>query len=239
MVTVVPDLIQPLVAYRMWGYSVDRQGLHLGAVNGGPWDRTERGWAVASCEWMRLGDAYTAPKLPHRAPNEYCTCGFYAMKTIPGARFLIEIASVARGNAAGWLDSDQTGDARAFGCVFGRVELAGKVIEHRLGYRAERGRVLELIPLRLDDQVTTAVAIHLQVPTADPLDHMLDGHALDEFEAPVRPVGGRDRPPTIVERLRLLSHRRHLRLLIGGAAAGRKGTPPPRARCPLVTAGEA
>ena len=217
MLTVVPDLIQPLVAYRVWGYSIDRRGLHLGAVNGndGTWDRTERGWAVASCEWMRLGDAYVAPKLPHRAPNEFCACGLYAVKTIPDAAALIELATVARVNAAYGSDWDPD-DVRAFGFVFGRVELAGKVIEHRAGYRAERARVLELIPLGPDDRVTTEVAIGLRVPTADPLEHLPEGQLLDEVDAPApTPVGGRLRQPTPVERLRLKAHRRHLWLIPG------------------------
>ena len=213
--TAVPDLIGPIVAYRMWGYSIDQRGLHLGAVTGGSWDRTERGWAFASCEWMRLGDALTAPKLPHRAPNEYCACGFYALKTIPNVEFLIEIASVARRNAVYGSDEDPE-DVPSFGCVFGRVELAGKVIEHRLGYRAERARVLELMPLGRNDHVTSAVAIGLRVPTAEPLEHIPDDHRPDELDAAVRgSAWGRVRPPTLVERLRLKAHRRHLRLIQG------------------------
>ncbi|MCD6022339.1 MAG: hypothetical protein K0R20_2049 [Actinomycetia bacterium] len=48
--------------------------------------------------------------------------------------------------------------------VFGRVELAGKVIEHETGYRAERAHIAELIPTTTDGGVTRSLARRLELP---------------------------------------------------------------------------
>ena len=221
MLTVVPDLIQPLVAYRMWGYSIDGRGLRLGTTNvhGDAWLGAERrDWVTASCgiPWVQA----------HTVPSECCTCGFYSVKAVEDAEeILFTVRSVHRGV---WIDTGcRPGELPPLGSVFGQVELAGKVIEHRLGYRAERARVLELIPLGEDDGTTGAVAQLLGVPAADALDVSRVDREIDRFEneRPALAVG-RLRPPTLIERLRLMSHRRHLRLLLGGAAAGSEPNPP-------------
>jgi hypothetical protein len=45
--------------------------------------------------------------------------------------------------------------------VIGRVYLAGKVIEHDFGYRAERARIAELIPVAGADRAALRVANRL------------------------------------------------------------------------------
>jgi hypothetical protein len=68
----------------------------------------------------------------HEVPAEGCTCGIYALR---------ELSPV-------FLPSDHIGfrsdDTPPI--IVGRVQLAGKVIEHEEGYRAERARLLEVLP---------------------------------------------------------------------------------------------
>jgi hypothetical protein len=52
--------------------------------------------------------------------------------------------------------------------IVGRVHLAGKVIEHELGYRAERARIAEILPLPGYDAWTDAVSQRYGVPVGDP-----------------------------------------------------------------------
>ena len=56
------------------------------------------------------------------------------------------------------------------GVVMGRVELAGKVIEHEWGYRAERARIAELIPFRGTEQSVMILAARLGLPISEPVD---------------------------------------------------------------------
>jgi hypothetical protein len=130
----IPDGIEPIVGYRAWYYAMDGPvaKLHpLGALRGGvttpsAWDDAQSGWVVASCA---MGCD------PTHVPGEFCTCGFYSVKTLLE---LLQMFGVSMdcfpefGPESGW--------------IFGKVELAGKIIEHDDGYRAERARVAELIP---------------------------------------------------------------------------------------------
>ena len=43
--------------------------------------------------------------------------------------------------------------------MIGRVKLAGKVIEHEYGYRAQRARIDALIPARGHESLTAMVAL--------------------------------------------------------------------------------
>lgn len=231
MLTLVPDLIQPLVAYRIWWYSIDARGVRVGAAYGedGTWPGAERRhWVTASCSRLWLA-RQTVPRFPHRAPNEYCTCGFYSIKGISDAEEILmmvrstqRMESMHSGRRPGEpAPRRRPGEPAHSGFVFGRVELAGKVIEHRLGYRAERARILELIPLGEHDGATGTVARLLGVPTADALDVSTIDRVIDQVEADSRvaEVGGRLRPLTLVERLRLMAHRRAFRLITGGPLA--------------------
>jgi hypothetical protein len=83
------------------------------------------------------------PEGPHSVPGEGCSCGFYAMK---------ELSSMLGFSAPG--------------VVLGRVELGGKVIEHNLGYRAERARITELISIAGDRRSAAELALRLGLPLA-------------------------------------------------------------------------
>jgi len=50
------------------------------------------------------------------------------------------------------------------------VELAGKIIEHEWGYRAERARIVEFIPLAGTERSVMILAARLGVPIAEPVD---------------------------------------------------------------------
>jgi hypothetical protein len=82
-------------------------------------------------------------RAPHTVPGEDCSCGFYATKTLD---------SVPR----------QWGTD----VILGRVQLAGKVLEYTLGYRAERARILELIALTGRERSAKRLALHLGLPLA-------------------------------------------------------------------------
>jgi hypothetical protein len=53
--------------------------------------------------------------------------------------------------------------------VLGRAELAGKVIEHEYGYRAERARIVQLIPIRGSQRLVRILALRLDVPVGRPI----------------------------------------------------------------------
>lgn len=98
------------------------------------------------------------------------------------------------------------------GVVFGRVELAGKVIEHETGYRAERARIAELIPTTTDGGVTLSIARRLGLPVGPAWDTGALVREMQEMEEDRRNrlhLGLRDR-------LRLRLHRRHFYVIPGG-----------------------
>jgi len=160
-----PDGIEPLVGYRAWLFALDRQGVSLYSL-GGPasfgssWDVAVFGWATAACRLDRRRrlrpvsdhacDGTSVCQIcgpPHRAPQEGCSCGFYAMKELaPLTLFPYREADL----------------------VIGRVYLAGKVIEHDFGYRAERARIAELIPVAGADRAALRVANRLGLRLGPP-----------------------------------------------------------------------
>src|SRR5918996_4743853 len=142
-----PDGIVPLVGSRMWqGVDEGDEPVFLPLTNGSrDWVGAARGWVTASCS---LPDELELGPIAHLTPGEYCVCGFYAMKELD--RELLITASMAARVSATMRNEDRF--------VLGRVELAGKVIEHRLGYRAERARIVELIPLGRDQRAVEAIA---------------------------------------------------------------------------------
>jgi hypothetical protein len=162
----VPDSIEPLVGYRAWYVAGASLLLPIGhrdpAATTSPWDGANRHWVSATCSFEtpepvpdsmreRLQHIYSKlglpsesfPGGPHTVPGENCSCGFYAMK---------ELDSMLRFSAPG--------------LVLGRVELAGKVIECSLGYRAERARIAELISIAGDRRSAAELALRLGLPLA-------------------------------------------------------------------------
>jgi hypothetical protein len=111
------------------------------------------------------------------------------------------------------------------GVVLGRVALAGKVIEHELGYRGQRVRVVELIPNGVDDAVTPSIAALLGVRVADPylnptldrlVEHVVAKHRVRDA-AERAAMSERARSLTRAERVRLVTHWRHFRVIRGDA----------------------
>ena len=103
------------------------------------WKGATRGWVSASCR-VDSDEPFVSPDgelawggpISHHVPSEGCFCGFYAMKQLDAQ--LLHAVTMARA-------ADRSGMEEVF--VLGRVELAGKAIEHELGYRAERARIVE------------------------------------------------------------------------------------------------
>jgi hypothetical protein len=145
-----PDGIVPLVGYRLWRVE-DPYGepAFLPLTRLTPeWTGATRGWVSASCRsvsGVSVFDTFRWEPIPHhRVPHEGCSCGFYAMKELD-PKLVLVVSTQRLAGTDGVL-------------VLGRVELAGKIIEHDLGYRAERARIVELVPLRGDKGPAKAIA---------------------------------------------------------------------------------
>jgi hypothetical protein len=158
-----PDGIVPFVGYRAWQV-VEEHGqpvFYPLSHRSREWVGASRGWASATCAVAGMPAAPPRTQLdwfdrprPHSVPGEDCSCGFYAMKELhPHLVQLVSFAQKAQ------LDGRVPGRF-----ILGRVELAGKVIEHDDGYRAERARIVELIPLRDSERDVEALARRVDVP---------------------------------------------------------------------------
>jgi hypothetical protein len=197
-----PDLIEPIVGYRAWRYTLS-EGVHLLPFNGAAalwpkseWDDAWEAWVTSSCRVPRV--------VTHLAPDEDCTCGFYAVKSREDVGAYTPGLIYQLGGTR-----EDGGD----GAVFGRVLLAGKVIEHATGYRAERARITELIPTTTDAGTTLALASRLGIPLGPTLDTaplllgMEEFFGLSPTEQPSR--------PGLLDHWRLKRHARHFRLIQG------------------------
>ena len=150
-----PDGITPLVGYRLWRLSVGPKWSALRSLNGEllhevnvlqSLGQPNDAWLVARCL-----------KNDHDAPEESCACGFYAMKSF----------STLLSRTWSFLTMDPTADTNE---VAGRVHLAGKIVEHDLGYRAERMQIAELRPFRGTERTVARFAQRLGVPAGEPID---------------------------------------------------------------------
>jgi hypothetical protein len=157
----VPDGIVPLVGYRLWRVEPDSDEPVFFALthSSADWFGATRGWVSArcpiGCDPDLTGDAAVHFAIPHVVPGERCSCGFYAMKELD-PQLVVTASQPATFGMEGVL-------------VLGRVELAGKVIEHDRGYRAERARIVELIPVRPEQRVVKAIARRAGVPVSSPV----------------------------------------------------------------------
>ena len=106
----VPDYVTPIVGYRAWSWA----GPHYlkSLTNQQPWPPGKP--MVAKCQaWPH-----------HKAPQEICTCGIYALKTIT-QKNRNQFPQFPRGD-------------KTWPClIVGEVYLWGKVIEHQYGWRAQ------------------------------------------------------------------------------------------------------
>jgi hypothetical protein len=138
----IPDAIEPITAFRVWRADLF---MRLHSLNNEvQWQPDE--WTVARCPWTG-----------HRAPHEGCTCGLYAAKNF----------ELAMAIAAGVLTTTSPGDSMPTTAIVGRVQLAGKVIEHARGYRAEHARVVEILPIEGRSRLTESVASRFGVPVGE------------------------------------------------------------------------
>jgi hypothetical protein len=156
-----PDGITPLVGYRVWTLSVGPGRRTLRSINGQivyevdlnhPLGRRADGWLVARCLTNE-----------HEAPEESCHCGFYAVKSLFTLGRLLPLATT------GWAPARMADRRAATFLVAGRVDLAGKIVEHDLGYRAERVRVAELLAFCGTEQTVARFARRLGVPAGEPI----------------------------------------------------------------------
>lgn len=151
----IPDGIEPIVGYRAWVYALhgSRAELHpmrsLGRPRGPSlWNGAESGWVLASCA--------ADPLDPEHVPGWSCTCGFYATKSLAFAKAMVAGDPPSQdGVESGW--------------IFGRVKLAGKIIEYDYGYRAHRARIAELYPRQGDERNGFRLAALLGLPVGDPV----------------------------------------------------------------------
>jgi hypothetical protein len=154
----VPDAIEPVTAYRAWRYVPQdmRASLHpMARRPGEAW--LPDAWTEARCLAGGLS-AYVIRSHDlghHQAPREGCTCGLYAMKNLDDlVAELLMLGLPAMSSA---------------GIVVGKVELAGRVIEHELGYRAQYGRVVELLSAPGVLEAPFAAAASYGVPVSNEL----------------------------------------------------------------------
>jgi hypothetical protein len=147
-----PDAIEPITAYRVWLAAPDGS---LSSLSGGTIWPTDR-WLEARCPGGR-----------HEAPRERCSCGVYAGKELCDVLSMaLPAADLAAG--IGVELSDLLPDEAPLPIrIVGRVHLAGKIVEHAFGYRAERARIAEILPLPGYDWRTEAVARLYAVPLGD------------------------------------------------------------------------
>jgi hypothetical protein len=175
----VPDGIEPISGYRCWFYTVTPYGVSLFPLRRfrarpsawSAWAGAESRWVHARCivtppllypsQFIRevlamapgADPALTVEDPPHEVPMEDCSCGFYAMRSLQ-QHFVSMIA-------------EQFDRAEMY--LLGRVLLAGKVIEHARGYRAERARIAELIPVNGTERTVAPLAASLGLPMGPPV----------------------------------------------------------------------
>jgi DNA-binding NarL/FixJ family response regulator len=156
-----PDGITPLVGYRTWTLSVGPGRWTLRSMNeqivhdvkiDHPLGRRNDAWLVARC--LRGGD--------HDAPDESCTCGFYAVKSLRTLRRLLFVTMALT-------RPRMTDSGEMTYRVAGRVHLAGKIVEHDFGYRAERMRIAELLSFPGTEEIVARFAESLGVPAGEPI----------------------------------------------------------------------
>jgi hypothetical protein len=109
---IIPDYIMPLVGYRTWRWDVTG----LKSLNGEPWLPGRPLAAGCRAAILRtIAGLAKAVHSPHELPHAKCTCGVYAAKNLEHLR---QIGYERRG-------------------IHGAVSLWGKLVEHKLGWRAQ------------------------------------------------------------------------------------------------------
>jgi hypothetical protein len=197
----IPDGIEPIVGYRRWRYTLGLWQAQLQSLSPVPaalwrnekssWEGNPSGWVTATC--------FLDTDSGHVAPVEDCTCGLYAVKRLdelllaPSPRLLriqepTEQSIVQRRLAAAGVT--------AAGVVMGRVQLAGKVIEHEYGFRAERARIAEFLPVRGTEPTIIRLAAQLGLAVGPSLEPRYGPDSPDPHDpsSPQRRIGDWIRP---------------------------------------------
>jgi len=116
-VSVAPDYVEPVVAWRIWRVVEEGGDVWLRSLfHGAGWPRFEP--LEARCEASRLAPWHWR-RHRHEAPWEHCECGIY------GAQWPLIATELKRGILA-----------RRRGLVVGQVSLWGRVVEAAHGWRA-------------------------------------------------------------------------------------------------------
>jgi hypothetical protein len=108
---IVSDYVAPIVGYRFWVWDKEI-GPQLRSMQGGqPWIPRQR--LQAYCVQADRETWSYIISHHHEAPDEHCSCGIYAVKSLNSPLDLRKAH------------------------IYGEVYLWGKIIEHRYGYRAQ------------------------------------------------------------------------------------------------------
>jgi len=161
-----PDGFEPIVAYRGWWLDTGLFGAPvLCSMSGQAAHVWTRGWNRATCPRVDRG----VPTPGHQAPAEGCSCGFYAVKDLVQISPLLQMRASDRPRV-----------------VMGIVELAGTIIEHDFGYRAERARITGIISRAKQDEEAVRAASEYAVSVSP-----APSHVSDQFEASERHMESR------------------------------------------------
>ena len=111
----IPDYVSPIVAYRVWRWD----GSGLASLRGESWPVGHA--LTAQCKRVR-GLCVDSYNNRHQAPQQSCTCGIYAARSLDQLRaFAILVREMGHAAFA----------------ICGEVYLWGVVVEHELGWRAQ------------------------------------------------------------------------------------------------------
>jgi len=136
---------EPIRAYRAWRHRPPAQSARLESF-GGQTTWTPKRWMRAECKVMRAMGT-------HAAPASGCSCGIYATKDLALVAGLRLLAVVGNETSV----------------MIGIVELAGTIIEHDFGYRAEYARVAALLPRPGQESAAEWIAAVYGVPVSSQL----------------------------------------------------------------------
>lgn len=162
--TVIPDALGTVSGWRAWRWNQDTLRLEPMIIHvPGCWD-PDKEVSRARCAVYDMLNL-VQPSFQHPVPNDDCDCGIYATKK-PTAAYGV----VRRGTVVGPFDWNIRIGRRTVGLedddvVLGRVQMWGRTIEYRKGYRAEFARITDVVG---DSPAARAAAARYNVPLADP-----------------------------------------------------------------------
>jgi len=125
----IPDLVEPIEAWRVWRVSVRQSRVVLTSVfTNAVWEPAVPLAALCSLGHRPLSRPWRVELNDHGAPDLDCRCGIYGVPSAAAARPYLERPPV--------LGRDER--------VIGRVALWGTVIEGQSGWRASHAYPIEL-----------------------------------------------------------------------------------------------